>query len=295
MASFRERYTQLQRFVEEGLERFLPPEGEGPPRLREAMRYSLFAGGKRLRPVLLLEAYALHGGRDPEKEALPLACSLEMIHTFTLIHDDLPAMDNDDFRRGRPTNHRVFGEAMAILAGDALFNQAFVTALQSRIPPDRLLRVLRILTEKSGLEGVIGGQVYDLEGEGAEPTLEGVLRIHERKTAALIQAPLMMGAVAAGAGEEEVSRMERVGYHMGLAFQMVDDYLDEVGDAATLGKTPGKDREQGKLTYPAVRGLEGTLEDARMEMDRAWALLEGYGERAWFLRELGRFILERVS
>ncbi len=295
MVSFKERYAELQQFVEEGLERFLPPEGEGPPRLREAMRYSLFAGGKRLRPVLLLEAYALHGGANPGDEALPLACALEMIHTFTLIHDDLPAMDNDDFRRGRPTNHRVFGEAMAILAGDALFNHAFATALEARIPPERLLKVLRILTEKSGLDGVIGGQVYDLEGEGAEPTLEGVRRIHERKTAALIQAPLMMGAVAAGAGEEEISRMERVGYHMGMAFQMVDDYLDEVGDAATLGKTPGKDRAQGKLTYPAVRGLEGTVEDAREEMERAWALLSVYGERARFLRDLGRFILERVS
>jgi len=295
MVSFQERYKELQQFVEAGLERFLPPEGEGPPRLREAMRYSLFAGGKRLRPVLLLEAYGLHGGTRLEKEALPLACALEMIHTFTLIHDDLPAMDNDDFRRGRPTNHRVFGEAMAILAGDALFNQAFMTALEAQIPPERLLQALRILTKKSGLGGVIGGQVYDLEGEGTQPTLEGVRRIHECKTAALIQAPLMMGAVAAGAGEEEVARMEQVGYHMGLAFQMMDDYLDEVGDAVTLGKTPGKDRAQGKLTYPAVRGLEGTLEDARKEMEQAWALLAAYGDRAWFLRDLGRFILERAS
>lgn len=295
MDRFRAHYAELQRVIEGGLNRFLPETGEGPPRLREAMRYSLFAGGKRLRPVLLLASYELHGGSRQEQEALPLACALEMIHTFTLVHDDLPAMDNDDFRRGRPTNHRVFGEAMAILAGDALFNHAFATALQADLSPDRLVRALRILTEKSGLEGVIGGQVYDLEGEGATPTLEGVIRIHERKTAALLQASLMMGAVAAGAEEENVRRMERVGYHLGLAFQMVDDVLDEVGDAATLGKTPGKDRAQGKLTYPAVRGVEGTLEDARKEVEKAWALLEPYGEAAWFLRDLGQFILERVS
>ncbi len=296
MDTFRATYERLRSRVEEALEVFLPAEGEGPPRLREAMRYSLMAGGKRIRPVLLLAAYELHGGEREEAEALPLACALEMIHTFTLIHDDLPAMDNDDFRRGRPTNHRVFGEAMAILAGDALFSHALATALQADLPPDRMVWALRILLEKTGLDGVIGGQVYDLEGEGQPPSLEKVRIIHERKTAALIQAPLMMGAVAAGASLDAVQRMGQVGYHLGMAFQMVDDYLDEVGDVRTLGKTPGKDREQGKMTYPAVRGLEGTLEDARKEVEQAWRLLdEGYGERGWFLKEIGAFILRRVS
>lgn len=296
MGSFQNTYERFRLQVERGLEAFLPKEGVGPPRLREAMRYSLMAGGKRLRPVLLLSAYEIHGGTQTDQEALPLACALEMIHTFTLIHDDLPAMDDDDFRRGIPTNHRVFGEAMAILAGDALFSHALFTALQAHLPPERMVKVLRILLEKTGLEGVIGGQVYDLEAEGAPPSLERVRAIHERKTGALIQASLMMGTVAAGAQETAVESMGQVGYHFGLAFQMVDDYLDVVGDAKTLGKTPGKDQSQKKMTYPAARGLDQTLLDAKQEIEKAWHILDTqYGERAWFLRKIGDFILRRVA
>ncbi len=281
--------------VNRALDHFLPEDSEGPEILVKAMRYTLFAGGKRLRPLLAIIGYELSDGKDLEGELLPIACGIEMIHTFSLIHDDLPAMDNDDFRRGKPTNHRVFGEAIAILAGDALFSHAFHTMVQSSMPPDRLVEVLKEITDAIGLDGMLGGQVADVTGENKPPSEEIVKYIHSRKTGKFIRASLKAGGIAAGAAPEIVDLFHRVGEKIGLTFQIVDDILDEIGEKDKLGKSVGKDRESGKQTYVRVFGLEKAKEKARELADSAISEVEEYfgQEKGRPLTALIKFIVER--
>lgn len=245
--------AQQRERVDAALERLLPPESADPATLNKAMRYSVFAGGKRLRPILAVAAAQACGLDDAA--ALDAGCAIEMIHTYSLIHDDLPAMDDDDLRRGKPTSHKVFGEGMAILAGDALLTLAFETLAAH---PTRGAQLVTAVAQASGGEGMVGGQVADLENEGGQATEPLVESIHRRKTAALIRAAVLVGAIAAGAGDQQLACLTAYGDHCGLAFQVADDLLDITADAATLGKTPGKDAAQGKLTYPAAIGVEAS-------------------------------------
>ena len=267
--------------------------GEIPDILLRAMDYSLEAGGKRLRPVLLLMACEMAGGST--EEALPFACALEMIHTYSLIHDDLPAMDNDDLRRGRPTNHKVFGEGMAVLAGDGLLNAAMELMLRAacRMEDHRGLRAAEAIARRSGVTGMIAGQVMDVTGEGSEPTEEKVTYIHLHKTADLLTAPLEAGLLLAGANREQLESGIRCGQHMGLAFQMVDDLLDVIGDAAAMGKNTGMD--ENKLTWVALKGIDQTRKDAAFHIGEAVRALDCFGPEAEAMRELIRSTLNRVS
>ncbi len=239
--------------VDAALERLLPPESNEPATLHKAMRYSIFAGGKRLRPILAVAAAQACALDDAA--ALDAGCAIEMIHTYSLIHDDLPAMDDDDLRRGKPTSHKVFGEGMAILAGDALLTFAFETLAASGAQGARLVTAV---AQASGGQGMVGGQVADLENAGGEATAALVESIHRRKTAALIRAAVLVGAIASDASDAQITALTAYGDHCGLAFQIADDLLDITADAATLGKTPGKDAEQGKLTYPAAIGVDAS-------------------------------------
>jgi geranylgeranyl diphosphate synthase type II len=282
------------RVVDEALERYLPPEAERPQTLHRAMRYSVFAGGKRLRPVLVLAgAEAVGGSLD---EVMPAACALEMIHTYSLIHDDLPAMDNDDVRRGRPTSHKVFGEAMAILAGDGLLTLAFrLLAETARRDPAALRHVLVDLGDAAGTRGMVGGQAVDIESEGRPVGAETLDFIHLHKTAALIRASVRIGARLGGGTPAQVEALGRAGGCLGLAFQIVDDLLDVEGTTEQLGKTAGKDRAQQKATYPAVHGLAASRARAEALIAEAEAALAAFGPRAEPLRALARFIVERKA
>jgi geranylgeranyl diphosphate synthase type II len=255
--------SEAAALVDGALDAWLPTEGTGAPRLAEAMRYSVFAGGKRLRPALALAACRAVEGRD--EDVLPFACALELIHTYSLIHDDLPAMDDDDLRRGRPTSHKAFDEAHAILAGDALHTLAF-DILLDRTNDKRLAALLALeLARASGFEGMVGGQVEDLAGDGNKPQLERLRRIHEGKTASLIRAATRGGGLAGGADEPTLEALGTFGLSLGLAFQITDDVLDETSSADVLGKTPGKDRADDKMTYVALEGLEGAKRRAEAE------------------------------
>ena len=243
------------------------------------MRHSLFAGGKRVRPILFVAAAEALAGESPE--AFAPACALELIHTYSLIHDDLPALDNDDFRRGRPTCHKVFGEAMAILAGDALLTRAFqVLAEDASVPAERRIALVGELARAAGtVEGMIGGQVEDLEAEGEPVTADRLDYIHRSKTGALLRGSVRMGAIWAGAEPDAFAQLDAYGRHVGFAFQIVDDILDVTADSATLGKTAGKDAEQQKATFPALYGLEESRRMAREHYEAALAALEPLGER----------------
>ena len=293
--SFLSEYLDAKRAaVETALDAFLPPAGEPPARLHEAMRYSVFSGGKRLRPILALASFGLAGGEGDG--ALAPACALEFIHTYSLIHDDLPAMDDDDTRRGRPTCHRAFGEATAILAGDALLTLAFgIVAADGRLAPDRRAAVVRELAEANGSLGMAGGQEADLEAEGAEPSLEAIEFVHVRKTALPLAAAVRVGALAAGAGREDLEALTAFGRSAGLAFQIVDDLLDVTGTAEEMGKAVGKDVARGKMTYPGVVGIEESRRRARELVDRAVGAVERFGPRARPLVDIARYIAERRS
>ncbi|MEZ5351167.1 MAG: polyprenyl synthetase family protein [Bryobacteraceae bacterium] len=285
--------ARQQERVRRALERWTPPETADPNLIHRAMRYSLFAGGKRIRPLLAMAAFEAAGG---EGESIDdAACALEMIHTYSLIHDDLPALDNDDLRRGRPTCHKVFGEAMAVLAGDALLTLAFETL--SRLPgcpAERQVRIIREVAMASGTSGgMIGGQVRDLEGEGKTPTPMLLDSIHRAKTGALLRCSVRVGAVYGGAGPMELEALSRYGEHAGLAFQIVDDVLDVEQTSDQLGKTAGKDEAQNKITFPAVYGLEASHRMAEEELEAAERALESFGGRAHWLRELARLIVRR--
>lgn len=280
--------------VEEALDRSLPL-GD-PAKIYEAMRYSLLAGGKRLRPVLCLAACELTGGSI--EMALPTACALEMIHTMSLIHDDLPAMDNDDYRRGKLTNHKVFGEDIAILAGDGLLAYAFeYVATRTRgVPPLQIIDVLARLGRTVGAAGLVGGQVLDLESEGkTDISAEALSSIHTLKTGALLETSVVSGAILAGASPEDIDRLTRYAKNIGLAFQIVDDVLDITATTEELGKTAGKDLQAQKATYPSLWGIEGSMARARDLVEEAIERLSVYGPAAEPLRAIARYIVSRKN
>ena len=280
--------------VDAALDRFLPPEAERPETLHKAMRYSVFAGGKRLRPILVMAGAEAVGGSA--EQVMPTACAMELIHTYSLVHDDLPAMDNDDFRRGVPTNHKVFGEATAILAGDALLTLAFrLVADNLRQTSTGALDVVADIADAAGHGGMVAGQVADLEAEGRQVGADTVEYIHAHKTGALIRTSLRVGARLCGATAEQVRALSLAGADLGLAFQIVDDILDVVASSEELGKTAGKDQIQQKATYPAIYGIEASRARARDLIDEADAALAALGPRAEPIRALGRFILERKA
>lgn len=265
------------------------PITDAPEILRSAMRYSLLAGGKRLRGCLLLAAADLAGGECDQ--ALPFAAALEMIHAYSLIHDDLPAMDNDTLRRGKPTSHVVYGEAVAILAGDALLTYAFETMLNAGHP--NALPAIREIAAAAGVGGMLAGQTLDVTNEGSAPSIDLVRKIHEGKTAALLTAPLTAGLILGGADESLVRAGRAYGYHLGMAFQIVDDLLDLEGDPALMGKTLGKDTAEGKLTWPACVGEAQARLDAQQHIQAAADAFSSYGEKALFFRELALSTLNR--
>jgi geranylgeranyl diphosphate synthase type II len=280
--------------VEEALERILPPEETAPSSIHRAMRYSVFAGGKRLRPILCIEAARMFG--NDVAGAIDAGCGVEFIHTYSLIHDDLPALDNDDLRRGKPTSHKVFGEAIAILTGDALLTLAFQTLANAPVEPARRVRIVAEISAGAGtVNGMVGGQVADLEAERKPVDAAGLEYIHRSKTAALIRSSIVAGAIAGGARDEDVERLRRFGENIGWAFQVVDDILDVEESSASLGKTAGKDLAQQKATYPALYGLEKSRAIAADLEAKALKELDCYGERAARLRELGQFLVARRS
>ena len=277
--------------VEAALDGAMGPEPS--EQLREAMRYSLLAGGKRLRPILCLASCELAGG--DRQQAMPTACAVEMMHTMSLIHDDLPAMDNDDLRRGRPTNHKVFGEATAILAGDALLCRSFemVAARSPGVPPERLLAILAGLSTAAGAPGLVGGQMMDLESEGKQVSLATLEDMHLRKTGSLLEVSVTSGALVAGAPPELLAVLSRYARNIGLAFQIIDDILDVTADSNTLGKTAGKDEQAEKSTYPALLGLDASRERACALVAEAKDVLREHSEQAVPLLSLADFILNR--
>ncbi len=292
-----ERLRELAALVEPALEQALPPEQEWPATIHRAVRYSLLGGGKRIRPALVLAAGEAVGATRAE-EVLPLAVAVEMIHTYSLIHDDLPAMDNDDLRRGRPTSHKVFGEAVAILAGDALLTRAF--HLLAEVPPEwdaarlrRRLEATALLGEACGTTGLIGGQVEDLESENKAIPAAALERLHRAKTGALLRACVLGGALLGGADAGQRAALERYAEAIGLAFQIVDDVLDATEGAEQLGKTAGKDQAAHKATYVSVHGLERAREMARGLLEEALAALQPFGAGGELLAGLARLIVER--
>ena len=287
---------ERRRRIDEALDRFLPADGAWPATIHRAIRYSLFAGGKRIRPLLALAAAEAAGGR--EDDVLPFACAVEMIHTYSLIHDDLPAMDDDDLRRGTPTCHKVFGEAIAILAGDALLTRAFHLVVEAPADADgdalrRRLMAAAILGEACGTGGLIGGQVQDLESEGRPVDAATLERLHRAKTGALLSACVRGGGVLAGAAPPTATALERYASAVGLAFQVVDDVLDATEGDEQLGKTAGKDRAAGKATYVSVHGLPAARAIATDLLGRALEALRPLGPRGEPLAELARIIVER--
>jgi geranylgeranyl diphosphate synthase, type II len=275
------------------LERLLPPTTQHPVSIHRAMRHSVFAGGKRLRPVLCLEAGRMVASSLPAGIE-ELGAALEMLHTYSLIHDDLPALDNDDLRRGRPTCHKVFGEAIAILAGDALQTQAYETLARLRCPAEARVRIIQEIARGTGtVDGMIGGQVADHEAEHAKPDIEMLEYIHRSKTAALIIASVVSGGLYAGATDAAVEDLRTFGKSIGLAFQIVDDVLDVTQTSDQLGKTAGKDTAAEKATYPALFGVDESLNKADRLVDSALASLDDFRSRADVLKSLARFLVER--
>ncbi len=292
LAEYLKAQTQI---IDSELQRLVPKETAHPETIHRAMRYSLMAGGKRIRPILCLEAARTVS--DENEGGVVAACALEFIHTYSLIHDDLPALDNDDFRRGKPTCHKVFGDAMAILAGDALLTIAFqVLSELQHASAEVKVRLIRELATASGtVGGMIGGQVADIEGERQPPTAELLDSIHRAKTGALLRASVRMGAIYAKGTEEEVQLLSSFGEHVGLAFQIIDDILDVEESSEVLGKTAGKDANQQKVTFPAVYGMEKSREMAKQECEFAHNALAKFGDRAQRLHEIADMIVYRKS
>jgi geranylgeranyl diphosphate synthase type II len=278
--------------VNRALDQYLPPATARPATIHQAMRYSLFAGGKRMRPALCLAAAAACGGR--ETEAMPLACAVECIHTYSLVHDDLPAMDNDDYRRGKLTNHKVFGEGVAVLAGDALLTQAFEVAAKCKgWPRYSHQRLILELAQAAGSLQLIAGQVADLEAEGKKISAGQLQYIHERKTSALLCCSVRLGGMSANCTPSQLQALTDFGYHVGLAFQVIDDILDVTQTSEKLGKTAGKDSKAQKATYPAIIGLEQSRRIAERLTSRAFAALKGFQGKAVALHALAEFLLKR--
>ncbi len=290
-------FLQKQKFYIERIDQALAnylEEQRIPEHLKKSMSYSLFAGGKRLRPCILLATNELLGGR--EDFAMPFACALEMIHTYSLIHDDLPSMDNDELRRGKPTNHIIFGEGQAVLAGDGLLSFAFEIMLSSLLSCNRpnFVKAAYTISRAAGVTGMVAGQCLDLLNEGQNNTDEALLlSIHKAKTSAMIQAASLAGALCANSTEDIAKAMESFGAQLGLLFQITDDILDVIGETTTLGKTIGKDAKAGKLTFPSVYGIDGASLCAKQAADAALSELSPFGKDAWFLQTLVEFILNR--
>jgi geranylgeranyl diphosphate synthase type II len=289
-------FTRRTEEVNQWLDKFLPQEEVAPTSIHRAMRYSIFAGGKRLRPILVLSSGEALGAAT--EDLMPAACALELIHTYSLIHDDLPAMDNDDLRRGRPTCHKAFGEAIAILAGDALLTQAF-RILSAEAPNGdaaKQLRVIREISTAAGtVEALIGGQVVDIESEGKAVDAETLEYIHRSKTGAMIRACCVVGGIIAGASDEQLQRITRYGECIGLAFQIADDILDVTQTSEQLGKTAGKDLAAAKATYPAIHGIDASHAKAREMVDEAVTSLSAIAGDTQILEAIARFIIERKS
>jgi len=298
----REMSTDVKSLIQEGaeltdkaLEALLPSIETVPSSIHAAMRHSTFAGGKRLRPVLAMQAASTIAGELP-RGIERLGAALEMLHTYSLIHDDLPALDNDDLRRGKPTCHKAFGEAIAILAGDALQTRAFEVLAGLDAPPAAVVQIIALIANAvSTVDGMIGGQVLDLESEHLKPTPELVEAIHRAKTGALIRVSVVAGGVYAGATPDDICRLDTFGRKAGLAFQIVDDVLDMTVDSAHLGKTAGKDQATEKATWPAVFGIEQSHRDAASLIEEAFSALEPYGSRAEGLKSVARYLVERKN
>jgi geranylgeranyl diphosphate synthase type II len=281
--------------TDRALEELIPSAETVPASIHGAMRHSTFAGGKRLRPLLAYQAAVTIAGSLP-KGIERLGAAIEMLHTYSLIHDDLPALDNDDLRRGKPTCHVAFGEAIAILAGDALQTRAFEVLANLDVPPAATVQIIRLVSNAIGtVEGMIGGQVLDIESEHLKPTAELVEAIHRAKTGALIRVSVVAGGVYAGATTDDVARLDLFGRKAGLAFQIADDVLDMTEDSANLGKTAGKDQATEKVTWPAVFGIEQSQRHAEALIDEAFAALKPYGDRADNLKAVARYLVERKN
>lgn len=299
--------TEQSRLVDQALDYYTSPGAQHdaaapaiagiPERLLEAMRYSLLGGGKRLRPILVIAAAELFGA--PAQRVMPTACALEMIHTYSLVHDDLPCMDDDDLRRGRPTNHKVYGDAVATLAGDALLTMAFeLLSRQAYVPgvtAEQAVRVVAEVAMGAGAAGMVGGQVEDLAWEGRPASAHQLQTIHRLKTGALFRTSLRSGAILAGAGPDDLARLDRYADHFGLAFQIWDDVLDVIGDAVKTGKGVGRDEKHQKSTYVSHFGLEGARSRARAEVEAACAALSDFGQRAAVLVTLAEFVIDREA
>jgi geranylgeranyl diphosphate synthase, type II len=288
---------ERRRLVDAALDGFLPSEDTRPPSVHRAMRYSVLAGGKRLRPILVIAGAEVVGASP--SAVMPTACAMELIHTYSLIHDDLPAMDDDDYRRGRLTNHKVFGDAIAILAGDALLTYAFQLVAQNAtvpgVDPKVVCDVVAEIAEAAGTGGMVGGQVVDIESEGKTITAEELEYIHVHKTAALLRVSLSVGARLGGADAAALAAVADAGQSLGLAFQIVDDILDVEGNLETLGKTAGSDERKQKVTYPALHGIEASRREARRLIERTKSRLSVFGARSVPLCALANFVVERKS
>lgn len=293
----KEYLREKGKMVEEALDRYLPKETEMPATLHKAMRYSMMAGGKRIRPALCIASCEAVGGKIDD--VMPVACALEMIHTYSLIHDDLPAMDNDDLRRGMPTNHKVFGEAVAILAGDALLTLAFrvMTDMshKSMVKPSVVLDVINDMSWAAGSFGMVGGQVVDMESEGREIDLPTLEYLHTHKTGALLLASIKSGAKIGGGTDEQIEALTRYGECLGLAFQIADDILDIEGSQEEIGKDVGSDLEKKKATYPSIVGMAASKERALELMNMAIDSLKDFDEKAEPLRKIAKYVVERRS
>jgi len=286
-----------KKLIESSLSAYFSEEAEAYGTICAAVRYSLLAGGKRIRPVLCLAAAEATGGTI--EEAMPAACALEMIHTYSLIHDDLPAMDNDDYRRGRLTSHKVFGEDMAVLAGDALLTEAFRTLTdRGKMPgtsPERILAVAGEIAEAAGYRGMVGGQALDVRAAEKEGDMENLYAIHRHKTGALLRVSLRTGAILAGADADALASLTAYGESIGLAFQIADDILNVEGNQELMGKKTGSDAEQGKITFPGLIGMEASRTRATELVTEAIACLDGFDERATPLRAIAHYIMDRKS
>ena len=287
--------TRNRKRVDEALEMLLLGDSHAtedvPPRLLQALRYSVLDGGKRLRPILVLASAEAVGGDS--QVAMPAACAIELIHTFSLIHDDLPCMDDDDLRRGKPTSHKVFGEAIALLAGDALFALAFEMLMTLRTDHARIRACTLEIAQASGLHGMVGGQVADMELSRKQATLDDVRAVHRRKTGALIQASTTIGGIIGGGGDQQIEALRQYGEAIGMAFQIQDDILDVIGDTHKTGKSGGSDERNEKATYPRLVGPERAKEMATEAVERGIAALASFDSSADHLRRIAKFIIER--
>lgn len=294
---FQTSFARKIELTDEYLHKYLDAKSNAEPIILDAMRYSVFAGGKRIRPILMMSAYEMLA--SDTDAVMPFACAIEMLHTYSLIHDDLPAMDNSDLRRGKPTNHMVFGEAIAVLAGDALLNYAFEVMLDGAMQyPQRtndMLRAMAYFASCSGIEGMIGGQVIDIESENKQIDKAVLRTLHEKKTGALIRASVVCAAIIGGASEAELSALESYALNLGLAFQVKDDILDVEGNAAELGKPVGGDGDLNKNTYVSLYGINEAKLMLKKYSDLAKKSLEIFGERAKFLLDMADYLLERSN